>query len=1300
MAPTNGDRIALSLHALLSLSCCSRKGTQTFIHTQTANDSHKAISMTSTGSLEGKQRESCLSDHQDLVKPSIWIRVTGELLTVLALFALCALPAHGQANVTGQWQTLPTQMPINPVHVAMMRNGKVLIVSGSGSLPSNDTYLAAVWDPTTDTVTTQPVPYDMFCNGMIVLPDGRPFIMSGTLQYSPPFFEGLPQTAAYDPATGNFVQLQSMEHGRWYPTATTLGNGSVMVYSGADENGATNQTVEIYTVGSGWSQPYQVPWNPVLYPRTHLLPNGTVFNSGSQTTSAIFNPTTHTWTGGVAITNYGGQRTYGTSVLLPLTPANNYDPRVMIMGGGSPATATTEIIDLGASNPQWVYGPNMSEARIEMDAVILPTGNVLALNGSVNDEDATTASLNADLYNPTTNKFSSAGAGSYARLYHSGALLLPDATVLVLGGNPERGTYEPHMEIYSPAYLFNSDGSLATRPTITSVTPGVIGYGGSFQIQTPNAANISSVVLVRAGSPTHAFDMDQRLVGLNFTAGNGVLNATAPPNGNIAPPGYYLLFILNSAGVPSVAQFVQLSLAPTDQPPTGIITNPSGNVTINPGQSVTFAGTGTSANSTIAAYSWVFPGGSPTSSSLANPGAVTYSSAPSITGVNPTSGLVGTAVTITATSTTSYVASLTVTDSLGVNDPSPPTRTTTVATGFGAMQGTSTVTFNGVPATPTNWTATSITVPVPSAATTGDVVVTVNGAASNAMYFQVTPVITSLSPTSGPVNTAVTITGTGFGSTQVVEAGQPSSSVTFNGVTATPTNWTATSITVPVPSGATTGNVVLTVHGVASNPVSFTVGSSSGPSIASLSPTTGALGAQVTITGTNFGSSQGTSTVTFNGTAATVTSWSATSIATTVPSGATTGNVVVTVGGVASNGVSFTVTGSGSGPTISSLSPTSGPVGTAVTITGTSFGSSQGTSTVTFNGTAATVTSWSATSIATTVPSGATTGNVVVTVGGVASNGVSFTVTLICGETGQSGTDNENADWAFATPCVTGSNANGYTPASIQYWVGSPTSTSFDLGIYADSSGFPGSLLCHTGTTTLTPTAGWNNLSLSGKGCPTLSVGTQYWIGYITGSNTIQQGMVSGTCPGTALVSVYASSVEGSAALPNPFGATSGTPSCYSMYLVLNNNTTAAPVITSASTASGTVGTAFSYTITASNSPTSYGATGLPSWASVNASTGVISGTPTAAGTSTVTVRATNASGTGSATLTITISAAAPVITSASTASGTVGTAFSYTITASNSPTSYGATGLPSWASVNASTGVISGTPTAGGPRR
>src|SRR5205814_1911174 len=355
---------------------------------------------------------------------------------------------------------------------------------------------------------------------------------------------------------------------------------------------------------------------------------------------------------------YHGTRTYGTSILLPLTPANNYTPKVLIMGGGSPSTNTSEIIDLSAATPKWVYGPNMSQPRIEMNATILPNGRVLAAGGSLNDEDTATASLKADLYDPGTNTFSPAGAEVYARLYHSVSLLLPDGTVWVAGGNPQRGTYEPHMEIYSPAYLFNANGTAATRPTITSTSSSIIGYGGAFQVQTPDAANISSVVLMRNGAVTHAFDMDQRYVGLSFTAGSGVLNVTGPPNGNIAPPGYYMLFILNNAGVPSVATMVQVSQAANDVRPTGTITSPASDVTISAGQSVAYSGTGNDPDGTISAYSWSFPGGNPSSSNLANPGNVTY--------VTP-----GT-----------YVTTFTVTDNVGLTDPNPPTRTITVQPDF------------------------------------------------------------------------------------------------------------------------------------------------------------------------------------------------------------------------------------------------------------------------------------------------------------------------------------------------------------------------------------------------------------------------------------------------------------------------------------------------------------------------------------------------------------------------------------------------------------------------------------------
>ncbi len=381
--------------------------------------------------------------------------------------------------------------------------------------------------------------------------------------------------------------------------------------------------------------------------------------------------------------------------------------------------------------------------------------------------------------------------------------------------------------------------------------------------------------------------------------------------------------------------------------------------------------------------------------SLANIGGVTATptswSQTSIVAPVPTGATTG-SVTVTVGVVTSNALTFTVASpsitSLSANNGPVGTPVTITGTNFGASQGTSTVTFNGVAATPASWGATSIVAPVPTGATNGNVVVTVGGVASNGVYFAPNPPnISALNPTSGRRGTSLTITGTYFG------ASQGTSTVSFAGIAGTPTSWSDTSITVPVPAAATFGNDLLwlVVHGVGSNQVIFTVISPS-PSISNLSPSAGLVGTSVIITGTNFGATQGASTVAFNGTAATPTSWSDTSIVAPVPTGATTGNVVVTVGGLPSNGFNFTV--AQPPPSITSLNPTSGAIGTPVTITGANFGGTQGTSTVTFNGTAATPTSWSATSIVVPVPAGATTGNVVVTVGGQASNGVPFTVNL------------------------------------------------------------------------------------------------------------------------------------------------------------------------------------------------------------------------------------------------------------------------------------------------------------------
>ena len=170
-------------------------------------------------------------------------------VAILLVAGLHAIPgvgirAQSSKSVVGEWKTLPDSMPINPVHVALLRTGKVLVVSGSGNVAGNTNLQAGVWDPDSGSIMTQPVTWDMFCNGMVILPDGRPLINGGTIQYDP--FYGQPRNARFDPLTNTFTDVQSMAHGRRYPTVTTLGDGRVMTFSGLKETGGTNTAVEIF----------------------------------------------------------------------------------------------------------------------------------------------------------------------------------------------------------------------------------------------------------------------------------------------------------------------------------------------------------------------------------------------------------------------------------------------------------------------------------------------------------------------------------------------------------------------------------------------------------------------------------------------------------------------------------------------------------------------------------------------------------------------------------------------------------------------------------------------------------------------------------------------------------------------------------------------------------------------------------------------------------------------------------------------------------------------------------------------
>jgi RHS repeat-associated protein len=439
-------------------------------------------------------------------------------------------------------------------------------------------------------------------------------------------------------------------------------------------------------------------------------------------------------------------------------------------------------------------------------------------------------------------------------------------------------------------------------------------------------------------------------------------------------------------------------------------------------------------------------------------------------------------------------------------------------TNFRSSQGGSTVKFGTVTATPTAWSSTSITAPVPTSVPIGtaSVTVTVGGQTSAGAPFTVNPppTISSLSPPSGSVGSSVTITGNNFGSLQ--------GTVTFNGTQATINSWSAGSIVAVVPSGATTGAVVVTLPGgVSATGPSFTVA----PVISNLNPSSGRPGASVTINGSNFAGTTGT--VTFNGQSAAISTWSNTSIVAVVPNGASSGNVVVTAGTLQSNPVSFTVLA----PTISTLTPSSGEPRASITITGSNFGTSGGS--VTFNGQTASTTSWSDSSIVAVVPDGASSGNVVVSNGGLQSNGVNFTVLVPT-----ISSLNPGSGVAGTSVTITGSNFgasagtvtfNGVS-ASISSW--SETSI---VAVVPNGASTGNVVVSHAGLqsngviftltpniTSVSPASGWPGASITVSGIN---------FGASQGSSTI-------TFNGTAATPTNWSDTQ--IVVPVPSGATSG----------------------------------------------------------------------------------------------------------------------------------------------------------------
>lgn len=478
-----------------------------------------------------------------------------------------------QNNAVGSWELLSYSCPINPIHAALLRTGKVLFIAGSGndSNNRNDTRGSAVLDLSAGTFS-RPLtpndaagfPLDLFCVGHSFRANGTLLAAGGTLQYDP--FYGSTATLVFNPVTEQWTQIQSMNSGRWYPTVVTLGSGRTFTLSGLDVNGQLDVYPEIYSsaFATGWNAFSQRTTSRFpMYSHLFLLSSGRLFYSGGYFENtgvsprlltlplSFTQPISEQAVTGLAAQNFGEQ---AASVLLP--PAQ--DQRVMITGGGDgffgQATNRVSIVDLTVSNPTYTAAAPLNFARMHHNAVILPDRTVFVCNGSARGENLDQSDLPAEIYNPATNSWTVAATPNLSgRVYHSVAVLLPDGRVLVTGGNPDRGIEERRIEIYSPPYMSQS------RPQIQSAAQ-TVSYGGTVTIQSPQAPDIQWVSLIRPMATTHSCETEQRLVDVPITSRTSTsVTTTVPINRNLAPPGYYMLFITNSSGVPSVARWIQLT---------------------------------------------------------------------------------------------------------------------------------------------------------------------------------------------------------------------------------------------------------------------------------------------------------------------------------------------------------------------------------------------------------------------------------------------------------------------------------------------------------------------------------------------------------------------------------------------------------------------------------------------------------------------------------------------------------------------------------------------------------------------
>ena len=482
----------------------------------------------------------------------------------------------------GRWSS-PFVIPVVGVTAVLLHTGKVMFwsydpVNYHNPLKSNDG-VAFIWNPATREGYNIPPPENIWCAGQTILGDGRVYVAGGNLRYpdgnapaGQSAWEGSLTNYTFNPLAERWAKQPDMLRGRWYPTVTQLADNRVVITSGIDEtgSGAINNVVEVLTPdpnidGIGKINAVGFHNSSGLYPLQFLLPSGQMMEAGPSADSSFqLNPATWNWSGLPRMKSdhyyLGNGVSYTDASVLPARQL------IMVAGGYAynppllnvPLTAN-EWIDGFNPSGGWSTYPQWQTARHNANTVMLPDGSLFTVGGNRGVYGYENAEFSAELYSKPaldlTGSWVKVAPITIQAAYHSSAILLPDATVLLSQDDMDSSAaaaFQHKAQVYSPPYLFRGE-----QPVIMAA-PATARYGESFQVST-NRGGMTGAVLVAPAATTHGNDMHQRVIKLPSQQLSAGLNVTIPASNALVPPGHYMLFVMDSAGIPSVAKFVKIS---------------------------------------------------------------------------------------------------------------------------------------------------------------------------------------------------------------------------------------------------------------------------------------------------------------------------------------------------------------------------------------------------------------------------------------------------------------------------------------------------------------------------------------------------------------------------------------------------------------------------------------------------------------------------------------------------------------------------------------------------------------------